>query len=87
MNDRELCRAILALRKAAPGDWRKFLEEYEKVARHAQNIVEASTMNLNRENFDAFLDNRGWARAALFLLRSFNDPESRVQEPKKPTTA
>lgn len=87
MDDRELCRAIIALRKAAPGDWRKFLEEFEKVALRVQANVDNSVMNLSRENFDTFLDNRGWARAAMFFLRSFNDPESRVQAPKKPTTA
>lgn len=87
MNDRALCSAIIDLRKAAPGEWRKFLEEYEKVAHAVQANVDNSVLNLTRDNFDTFLDNRGWARAAMFFLRSFNDPESRVQAPKKPTTA
>lgn len=86
MDDQALCRAIVELRKAAPDHWRKFLEEYETLAGRAQQTVDGAVMGLSRENFDTFLDNRGWARAALFLLRSFKDPESRLQAPKKPTT-
>ena len=82
MDDQALSQATIDLRKAAPDQWRKFLEEYEKVAQKAQQNLDQSVLGLKRETFDTFLDNRGWSRAALFFLRSFKDPESRLRASK-----
>lgn len=70
MDDQALSQAALKLRNIAPQEWEAFVLEVERIT---QSVGTIDLLSTNLADVNNLMHRQGWARGALWLLRTFKE--------------